>query len=93
MVINLAAVIFFCEVNGVELSTHPILLKWCDNMSACVWANTRCKHSLIRQELGKLFIGILISTKLGIQAKWLPTDLNKIADDISRLRDTAGDYD
>ena len=34
-----------------------------------------------------------MSTKLGIQAKRLPTGLNKIADDISRLRNTADDYD
>ena len=93
VIINLAAVIFFCEVNGVDLSAHPVLLNWCDNMSACVWVNTRCKHSLIGRELGKLFVGILMSTKLGIQAKWLPTDLNKIADDISRLTNTAGNYD
>jgi len=30
---------------------------------------------------------------VGIQAEWLPTDLNKIADDISRLKGEGGDYD
>ena len=34
-----------------------------------------------------------MSTKIGIQAEWLPSELNKIADDISRLEDEDGNYD
>jgi len=34
-----------------------------------------------------------MGTQLGIQAEWLPSKLNKIADDISRLSDDDGEYD
>ena len=93
VILNLAAVIYFCDLDGVDLSTQPLLSNWCDNKSSCCWANTRCKHSLIGRELGKLFVGLLMSTPIGIHAEWLPTELNKVADDISRLEDTEGNYD
>ena len=93
VIINFAGVIYFCELDGVDMSTHPLLNNWCDNKSACAWVNTHCKHSLIGRELGKLFVGLLMGTQLGIQAEWLPSKLNKIADDISRLSDDDGEYD
>ena len=40
-----------------------------------------------------MFLGLLMSTNLGIQAKWLETELNKLADDISRLEDDDHNYD
>ena len=93
VIINLAAVIFTCDFDGVDVSAHPIVSNWCDNKSACAWINSRCKHSLIGRELGKFFIGLLMSTKIGIHAEWLPTELNKIADDISRVKERDGNYD
>ncbi len=61
VIINLAAVIFFCDFDGVDLSTHPILSNGCDNMAACAWMNNQCKNSLIGREMGKFFIGLLMS--------------------------------
>ena len=48
---------------------------------------------MIGRALGRIFLGLLMSTKLGIQAKWLETELNKLADDISRLKDDDHNYD
>ena len=93
VVINFAAVIYFCEVDGIDLSNHPLIHNWCDNTSACAWANSKCKNSMIGRALGRMFLGLLMSTKLGIQAKWLATELNKLADDISRLEDDDHNYD
>ena len=93
VIINFAAVIYVCHVDGINLEDFPLLLNWCDNTSACSWINKKCKDSLIGRALGRLFLGLLMSTKLGIQAEWLPTELNKIADDISRLKGEGGDYD
>jgi hypothetical protein len=44
-------------------------------------------------QLGKNIIGLLMGTNLGIQAKWLSTELNVIAHDISRMEDADGNYD
>ena len=93
VVINFAAVIYFCEVDGIDLSNYPLIHNWCDSTTACAWANSKCKNSMIGRALGRLFLGLLMSTKLGIQAKWLETELNKLADDISRLEDDDHNYD
>ena len=43
--------------------------------------------------MGRIFLGLLMSTKLGIQAKWLETELNKLVDDIAPLEDDDHNYD
>lgn len=86
VIVNLAGAIFACWHDQVDLSTHPVILNWCDSSSATCWTNTRCKSSMLGRALGRLFCGLLMGTKLGIQAEWLPSALNKIADDISRLK-------
>jgi len=84
-----------CHVDGIDLSQHPVLLNWCDSSSACCWVNHKCKYSLIGRRLGRLFVGMLMGTKIGVQAEWISTHLNFIADDISRLQDENedGDFD
>ncbi len=69
----------------MDLCAHPILSNGCDNKLACAWVNSQCKNILINRELRKCFIGLLMSTKIGIHADWLPTELNNIADNISCL--------
>ena len=86
VIVNLAAAIYACWHDQIDLSTHPVILDWCDSKSATCWTNTRCKSSMLGRALGRIFCGLLMSTKLGIQAEWLPSALNKIADDISRLK-------
>jgi hypothetical protein len=95
VIVNMAAAIFACHMDGIDLSHFPVLLNWCDNTSACSWVNSKCKHSLIGRRLGRLFVGLLMGTKLGIQAEWISTHLNFIADDLSRLKneDENGDFD
>ena len=90
VIINFAAAIHTCWVDGTNLADHPVILNWCDSTSACSWVNKKCKSSLIGRALGRLFVGLLMGTDLGIQAEWLPSELNKIADDISRLKNESG---
>ena len=40
-----------------------------------------------------MFIGLLMSTKISINAKWLSTYSNRIADEISRVKKTGAEYD
>ncbi len=44
------------------------------------------KKSTIGQALARFFCGLLIGSNVGINAKWISTLHNKIADDVSRLK-------
>ena len=41
---------------------------------------------MIGRRLGRLFVGLLMSTKIGVQAEWISIHLNFIADNISCLK-------
>ena len=88
------AVIYFCWLDGIDLNEYPVLMNGCDNTAACAWVTHKCKTSLTGRALGRLFCGFLMSTKIGIQAQWLSTHKNTIADAISRLKkEGGGEYD
>ena len=94
VIINYAAAIYACYVDDLSLADYPVLLNLCDNTSACSWINKRCRDSLIGRRLGRLFAGLLLQNALGIQAEWLSTHANVIADDVSRIkRQNGGTYD
>ena len=86
VIINFAAAIYAIHVDGGSTDMYPVLCNWCDNTAACSWVNYKCKQSLIGRRLALLFVGLLLSTNLGIQAEWISTLDNFIADDISRFK-------
>ena len=96
VIVNMAAAI--CALaQGIPCNDpYPVLLNLCDNVSACAWVNFRCKESLIGRRLALVFVGLLMKSNLGIQAEWISTTVNVIADDISRLKkhspDSSFDY-
>ena len=45
-----------------------------------------CKKSFIGQALARFFCGLLIGLDVGITAKWISTEANKIADEISTVK-------
>ena len=91
--INFAAASYAYRADDIDLYNYLVLLNWCDNKAATCWVNVRCKSSMIGRNLANNFIGLLVGTNLGIQAKWLSTKLNVIADHISHLEDADGNYD
>ena len=93
IIINFAAAIVACDHDGIDLSTFPVLMNGCDNTAACAWIMKKCKTSLAGRALGRLFMGLLMSTNISIQTEWLSTDANFIADDISRLKKEQGFFD
>jgi hypothetical protein len=93
VIINLAAAIYACWFDGIDMADCPVLRNWCDNAAATCWVNKKCKESLIGRALGRFFCGLLMSTNLGIQAEWLSSESNKIADEISRVKKRGGEYD
>ena len=65
---------------------HPVVLCVTDNISAKKWTVHTSKKSIIGRALARFFCGLLIGSGVGINAKWISTSANKIADEISRIK-------
>jgi hypothetical protein len=72
-----------CKVND---DPHPIVLCVTENTSALNWMLHMSKKLIIGRALARFFCGLLISLNVGINAKWVSTIENVIADKISRLK-------
>ena len=68
---------------------YPVVLNMVDNISAMNWTMHSCKSSIIGRRLARLFCGLLIGSPVGINAKYINTKDNKIADEISRMKQQA----
>jgi hypothetical protein len=62
-----------------------------DNISAKNWMTHTCKKSIIGGALARFFCGLLIGSNVGINATWISTVTNKIADEILRIKKSAHD--
>ncbi len=94
MIVNYTVAIYVCWHDGIDLSHFPTILNWCNNTSACSWINTHCKESLIGCALGRVFFGMIMGSTLGLNADYILTHANVVADDISHLKCSSdGQYD
>jgi hypothetical protein len=84
IIINYAAAITAIELDGCD-DPFPVLLNMADNTSSIRWTNFACKSSLAGRALGRLLCMLLVNSRLGINANWLSSEANIIADDISRV--------
>jgi hypothetical protein len=77
-----------CAYSDKELTDdpHPVVLCITDNTSALNWTMHTCKKSMIGRALARFFCGLLIESNVGVNAKWISTTENAIADEISRLK-------
>ena len=73
-----------CKVNN---DPYPVVLCVTDNTSALNWTLHTSKKSIIGRALARFFCGLLIGSRIGINAKWISTIKNIIADKISRLKE------
>lgn len=83
---NYCASLVAIMTDGLTEDPCPVLLAWCDNTSAVSWITHAAVGSTIGRALGRFFCALLIDSPLGINAKWLSTLENEIADEISRLK-------
>jgi len=65
---------------------YPVILCVTDNTSALNWTLHTSKKSNIGRALARFFCGLLIGSNVGVNAKWISTIENVIADKISRLK-------
>ena len=72
---------------------HPVVLNMTDNTSALSWTLHTCKRSKIGRRLARFFCSLLINSPLGINAQYIHTEENVIADAISRYKKQMLDQD
>jgi hypothetical protein len=86
VILEYCAALTVIETEDFTDDLWPVFLARCDNKSGVRWISHACMNSEIGRELWRFFCALLIDSKLGINAKWLSTLDNKIADDISHLK-------
>ena len=86
IIINYCASLTFFVKSKMTDDPHPLVLCITDNISAKKWTTHTCKKSFIWQVFARFFCGLLIGSDVGINAKWITTEENKIADKISRIK-------
>ena len=86
VIVNYCAALHVITTTPATNDPHPVLLNVTDNASALSWTTGACRRSMIGRRLARFFCSLLIGSPLGINSKWISTDDNKIADDISRMK-------
>ncbi len=87
IIINYCAAYSVIDADDLfSVDQFPVVLCKTDNTSALNWASHRCKGSPLGRALGRLFVGLLMDSPLGINAEWLSTHDNEVADGISRAK-------
>jgi len=86
VIINYCAALHFVTTTLATDDPYPVLLNVTDNTLALSWTTGACKKSKVGRLLARFFCSLMINLPLGINSKWISTDDNKIADDISRIK-------
>ena len=89
IIVNYCAAISAILEDDDIADPHPVVLCMTDNISAKNWTVHTSKKSIIGHALARFFCGLLIGSNVGINAKWISTLANKIADEISRIKKSA----
>ena len=85
VIVNFCAALTIYRTEAPTADPHPVLLSLVDNTSAIRWTNA-CKDSLAGRALGCFFCALLVNCEMGINAQWISTIENDIADGISRVK-------
>ena len=85
-IVNYCASLVVFASQKINDDPHPVVLCVTANTSALNWTLDTSKKSRIGWALARFFCGLLIGSNVGINAKWISTVENIIADKISRLK-------
>jgi hypothetical protein len=86
IIVNYCASLVVFTTQKINDDPHPVVLCVTDNTSALNWTLHTSKKSRIGRAFARFFCGLLIGSNIGVNAKWISTVENKIADKISRLK-------
>ena len=86
ILINYCAAVIVISESDIIDDPHPVVLCVTDNISAKNWTTHTCKKSIIGRALARFFCGLLLCSDVGINATWISTVANKIADEILRIK-------
>lgn len=89
VILNYCAILHVVTTTAITDDPHPVVLNVTDNTSALNWTLHACKTSRIGRLLARVFCSLLINSPVGITSKWIDTNDNFIADDISRQKRTS----
>ncbi len=87
-IINYCAAKVYFATESNKSNPYPVVLCVTDNTSAKKWTTHTSKKSLASQALAR-FCGLLIGSNAGINATWISTKANELADKISPLKKAA----
>jgi hypothetical protein len=93
VIINYCATLHIVTTTSVTDDPYLVLLNVINNASAQSWTTGACKKSKVGRMLACFFCLLMINSPLGINSKWISTDENKIADDISCIKKESADED
>ena len=88
IILNYCAALTAFYEDSITDDPYPVVLCVTNNISAKNWTIHTSKKSIIGRALARFFCGLLIGSRVSINAKWISTLHNKIADDVSRLKAT-----
>ncbi len=86
IIINYCGALTVYLEKGHEEDPHPVVICIINNVSAKNWTMHTSKKSIIGRALAHLFCRLTIDLDVGINANWIATETNKIADAISRVK-------
>ena len=89
IIVNYCAAISAILEDDDIADPHLVVLCVTDNISAKNWTVHTSKKSIIGRALARFFCGLLIGSNVGINAKWISTLANKIADETSQIKKSA----
>jgi hypothetical protein len=90
IILNYCASLVTFASKKVNDDPYPVILCVTNNTSALNWTLHTSKKSIIGRALARFFCRLLIGLNVGVNAKWISTTENVIADKISRLKAIVG---
>ncbi len=93
VIINYCAMLHIVTTTLATNDLYPVLLNVTNNASALSWMTGACKKSKVGRLLACFFCSLMINLQLRINSKWISTDNNKIADDISHIKKKSANKD
>jgi hypothetical protein len=92
IIINYCASLVMFATQKVNNDPHLVILCVTDNTSVLNWTLCMSKKSMIGCALARFFCRLMIGLNIGVNAKWISTIENVIADKISRLKKLINTY-